>query len=334
LGKVKVVLPWPAEKDLVEVIKDAEANVEALRKYADVDTSQIPSEEEWFSRCRDAYAASSPRIRLARYPEFLESAKELRMIQTFSIGYDHIDVTACTRRGVVVCNVAEVMAESVAQHTWALILAASKHVVRSDRVIREGGWRIEGRFGVELYGKTLGIIGLGDIGGRVALKGAMAFGMRVLAYDPYVLPARAQLYCASLVDLPTLLREADVVSVHCPLTAETRHIIGREQLKLMKPTAILVNTARGQVIDEAALVEALEGRRIMAAALDVFEQEPLDPASPLRKLNNVVLTGHIASSTREAFSKTWQGGIDNILRFVKGERPHWVINPAALSVKR
>ena len=330
----KVILPWPTDKELSEVIEDAKTDLESLRKVAEVDISPVPNEKEWFARIKDAYVSMSPAIPFARYRDFLNEAKELKMIQTASIGYNHIDIAACTEKGVVVCNVAEVMAESVAQHTWALILDVSKNVSRSDRVMRAGGWRIENRYAIELYGKTLGLVGIGDIGGRVALKGKMAFGMRILAYDPYVLPARAQLYGSQLVDLETLLKESDVVSVHTPLTPETQHIIGRKQFSLMKPTAILINTSRGPVVDEAALAEALENKKIFGAGIDVFEQEPLSATSPLRKMENVVLTPHTSSSTKEAFRNTYKGSVNNILRFVNGQRPNWAVNREVLMAKR
>jgi D-3-phosphoglycerate dehydrogenase len=330
----KVLLPWPTDKELAEVVEDAKTDLEALRKVADVDTSPIPNEKEWFARIKDVYVTMSPGIPFARYRDFLNEAKELKMIQTASIGYNHIDIAACTEKGVVVCNVAEVMAESVAQHTWGLILDVSKNISRSDRVMRAGGWRIENRYGIELYGKTLGLVGIGDIGGRVALKGKMAFGMRILAYDPYVLPARAQLYGAELVDLETLLKESDVISVHTPLTTETQHLIGRKQFSLMKSTAIFVNTSRGPVVDEAALAEALEKKQFLGAGIDVFEQEPLSPTSPLRKMENIVLTPHTSSSTKEAFRNTYKGSVNNILRFVNGQRPNWVVNREVLMAKR
>ncbi|MDQ1279935.1 MAG: hypothetical protein QG670_1197 [Thermoproteota archaeon] len=331
--KKKVILPWPTEKGLVEVIREAEIQLNSLRDIANVNTSPVPSEEEWFKLSGDAYVVSSPRIGLQRYREFLENAKELRMIQTFSIGYDNIDIQACTANNIIVCNIGEVMAESVAQHTWALILAVSKHVGRSDRVMRDGGWLRENRFGVEVYGKTLGIIGLGDIGGRVALKGKLAFGMKVLAYDPYLLQSRAQLYGAELVSLERLLQESDVISVNCPLNGQTYHLLGEKQFRLLKTSTILVNTARGKIIDEVALLSALEQRVFFGAGLDVFEEEPLSPRSNLCKLDNIILTSHIASSTKEAFNSTWQNGIANITKFIKGEKPHWIVNPAALKCR-
>jgi len=264
--------------------------------------------------------------------EFLGQAKNLRMVQTPSIGYDGIDIEACTDHGVIVCNVVT-YSESVAQHTWALILNVSKHIAKADRVMRTGGWPDWPRnfFGIEIHGMTLGVIGLGDIGGRVALKGSLAFNMRVLAYDPFVYPARAQLYHAQLVDLEKLLRESDIISIHCPLTPSTWHLISAEQLKLLKPTAILVNTARGAVIDEKALIEALEKEQLFGAGLDVFEEEPLSPASPLRRLENVILTPHLAYATKKAVSNTWIGAVGNILRYIKGENPNWILNPTVLS---
>ncbi len=330
----KVLLPWPIDKELLQAISEAKSQIEALEEEVQLDKTFLQNKDEWFERSREAHVILNPRIALSRYREFLSRAQKLEMIQTSSIGYDNIDIAACTDGGVIVCNVAEIMAESTSQHAWALILDVSKNVTKSDRTMRKGGWRSKRRFGIELYGKTLGIIGLGNIGGRVALKGSLAFGMRVLAYDPYVLPAHAQLYNARLVDLETLLRESDVVSVHCPLTPETRHLLGSQQLRLLKPTAILVNAARGGIVDENALIETLEKEEIFGAGLDVFEKEPLSPSSPLQRLENVVLTSHIGSSTEKAFNSTWKAAVQNILRFVKGERPHWIVNPSVVNARR
>ncbi len=331
---MKVLLSWPVDKDLSQAISDAANQAEALREMAHFEMTFLRNEEEWFERCEEASVMLNPRISLPRYPEFLRRAQKLEMIQTSSIGYDHIDIAACTVAGVIVCNVAEIMAEITSQHVWAIILDISKNVTRSDRFLRGAGWLSPKRFGIGLYGKTLGIIGLGDIGGRVAVKGSLAFGMKVLAYDPYVLPEHAQLYNAHLVDLETLLRESDVVSINCPLTSETRHLLGPQQLRLLKPTAILVNAARGGIVDENALIEVLRKEEIFGAGLDVFENEPLSSTSPLRKLENVVLTPHIGSSTEEAFNSTWKAAVENILRYIKGERPYWIVNPSAVNARR
>ena len=328
----KVLLPWPTDKEFVKVISQAEKLLDELQKSADVDTSPISNEEGWLKRGREAYAIMRAEMDWTIDHEFLEQATNLRMVQTPSIGYDGIDIKECTDHGVIVCN-AVTYSESVAQHTWALILNASKHIVKADRVMRTGGWPDWPRnfFGIEIHGMTLGVIGLGDIGGRVALKGSLAFNMRVLAYDPFVYPARAQLYHAQLVDLEKLLRESDIISIHCPLTPRTWHLIGTEQLKLLKPTAILVNTARGAIIDEKALIEALEKEQLFGAGLDVFEEEPLSPTNPLRRLENVILTPHLAYATKKAVSNTWIGAVGNILRFIKGKNPNWILNPTVLS---
>jgi D-3-phosphoglycerate dehydrogenase len=310
--KRKVLLPWPTDQEFASVIAAAETPLKALQKIAKVETVDIPDDDAWFQHSRDAYAILRPEIAESQYPTFLAQACELRMIQTPSIGYDGMDIAACTAHGVLVCNVLA-YAESAAQHTWALILAIAKHITRADR----------------LNGQTLGVIGLGDIGGRVARKGALAFNMRVLAYDPFVLPARAQREYAQLVSLETLLREADVIAIHCPLTPQTHHLLGARELQQLKSTAILVNTARGGIIDEAALSRALVQGRLFGAGLDVFEEEPLSPTSPLRQLDNVVLTPHFAYATTQAVSQTWVGAVCNILRFLTDQTPHWIVNPEA-----
>lgn len=322
LAKKRLLLAYPREfvkhsygKLLVDRLHDA---VEI-----EVNTPRTP--EEWKAAMRGVTVLVSGRVS----SDGLQVAEALEMVQTFSIGYDRIDVRAATERGVIVCNVGGVMAESVAQHNWALILALSKHVCSSDRRLRRGIWRDGPRFGVQLWGKTLGVIGLGAIGRRVALKGHLAFDMPVLAFDPYVLDEKAALFYARKVDLPTLLRTSDVISVNCPLTRETRHLLGPKEFEMMKRTALLVNTSRGAVIDQRALTACLQGGAIAGAGLDVFESEPLEAENPLTKLENVVLTPHIASSTPEAFTRTWEQGSENIKTFLEGGKPNWIVNPAA-----
>lgn len=328
--KRKVLLPWPTDQEFATVIAAAETPLNALQGVADVEIADIPDSDAWFQRSRDAYAILRPEIEEQQYPAFLAHARELRMIQTPSIGYDGMDIAACTAHGVLVCNVLA-YAESAAQHTWALILAVSKHIAKADRLMRHGDWPEwpSGFFGTELYGQTLGVIGLGDIGGRVAMKGALAFNMRVLAYDPFIASARAQRDYAQLVSLETLLQEADVISIHCPHTPQTHHLLGARELGCLKSTAILVNTARGGIIDETALCRALTQGHLFGAGLDVFEEEPLSATSPLRQLENVVLTPHFAYATTQAVSQTWVGSVQNILRFVTGQTPYWIVNPRA-----
>lgn len=254
----------------------------------------------------------------------IDSSDKLGMIQTVSVGFNQIDVLAALSKGVIVCNVPEVMAETVAQHTWAIILALSKEVVQSDRSVRGGGW--PRMMGVNLWGKTLGIIGLGRIGRRVAQKGKHAFDMRILAYDPYVDAETAQMFSAEMVNLPVLMSESDVISIHCPLTGETKGLIGEKELSQIKETALLINTARGKVIDEKALICLLQSKKIRGAGLDVFEEEPVKPDNPLLSTENVILTPHIASSTVATFNETGRSACENIARYLRGEGPKWQIN--------
>jgi len=260
---------------------------------------------------------------------FLTLAEDLEMVQPVGIGYDNIEILATARRGIIVCNVPEIYSEPVAQHAWALILDLSKQVSRADRSMRAGTWKTGDWMGVQLWGRTLGVIGLGGNGSRIALKGKHAFNMKVLAYDPFIPPARAQRYGATLVGLERVLKESDVVTVNVPLKPDTRHMIGEQELGMMKASAILVNTARGAVIDQKALIQYLREGRLKGVGLDVYEEEPLDPHNPLLQLENVVLTPHIASSTRVAVEMTYRAAVTNVIRFVQGRRPSWIVNPEA-----
>lgn len=319
-GLVPIVDRWVEQPDAA-VLKELQ---DELNRVADVEVRRPTGPKEW-AEAVEGVDVIAGGVRVDE--DLLKHADTLEMIQTIGVGYDHMDVPACTRKGIIVCNVAEIYSEPVAQHAWALILDLTKHVTRADRSMRAGTWQSEDWMGLQIWGKTLGIIGLGNIGSRIAMKGRLAFGMRILAHDPYVLPARAQLFGAELVSLEKLLKESDIVSISVPLTHETRHIIGEEQLSTMKKSAFLINICRGAVIDERALVECLQKGGIRGAGLDVFEIEPLPQGSPLLRMENVVLTPHLASSTTEAVEKTYRGAVANIIRYLKGLRPRWVIDP-------
>jgi D-3-phosphoglycerate dehydrogenase len=307
-----------------------------LQQIANVDTTPHPTTKEaWRPKLKNVQVI----VNVGRpwnWHEFLDAAPNLGMVQNAFVGYDNIDVDACTQRGVLVCNVPEDMSEAVAQHALALILDVARKVTKVDRSIRANrGWTSDvDRVGVELWGKTLGIIGLGNIGGRLAMKCRSAFNMRILAYDPFLVASGAQRYGATLADLPTLIAESDVISVHCFLTrtgpTPTYHLLGTNEFRRMKPTAVLVNTSRGAVIDEQAMIDALTNGTIAGAGLDVFEIEPIVAENPLLDLDNVVLTAHQASSAIEARLRTPVSAIDNVIRYVHGERPNFIRNPAAL----
>ncbi len=331
---------YPIRPDLPPQFKAAIGSaMERLKEIADVDNTLHPTTKEgWVPKLKDAHVI----VNVGQpwnWEEFLDAAPQLGMLQNAYVGYDNIDVDACSKRGIIVCNVPEDMSEAVAQHAMALILDLSKKVTKVDRSIRrDRGWGAStDRVGFELWGKTLGIIGLGNIGGRVAMKCRSAFNMRVLAYDPFLVPSGAQRYGASLVDLPTLIKESDVISVHCFLTRSgptpTYHLISTNEFNMMKKTAVIVNTSRGPVIDEDAMITALKEGRLAGAGLDVFETEPITADNPLLDLDNVVLTAHQASSAIEALLRTPVSAIENVMRYVQGKRPNFIRNPSALYTK-
>ncbi|MGD2218212.1 MAG: phosphoglycerate dehydrogenase, partial [Gemmatimonadales bacterium] len=231
--------------------------------------------------------------------EVLEAATRLKVVGRAGVGVDNIDVDVATRLGVAVLNAPGGNVISAAEHTLALMLALVRHISRADASLRRGEWDRKRFQGIELYGKTLGLAGAGRIGTEVA-KRARAFGMRVIAYDPYLSRERAEQVGLELVTLPDLLEQSDVITVHVPLTDETRGMIGSVELALMKPTAYLINAARGGVVDEEALAEALRSGRLAGAGLDVFEKEPVSADNPLLALDNVVAVPHLGAATREA----------------------------------
>ncbi len=232
-------------------------------------------------------------------PELLDSAENLRVIGRAGVGVDNIDLDAATERGIAVINAPEGNTVSAAELTLALMLSAARRVAAADRSVRALEWTRSRFGGMELRGKVLGLVGAGRIGGEVARR-ARAFGMSVLVYDPYLAANRVRELGGDAADLPTVLETADVISLHVPLTDSTVGMIGRAELETMKPTAILINVARGGVVDEEALVEALRAGTISGAALDVYAAEPLEADSPLREAPNLVLTPHLGASTAEA----------------------------------
>jgi phosphoglycerate dehydrogenase-like enzyme len=252
----------------------------------------------------------------------LAAAPRLRVISATGVGYDHIDVEAATKHGVTVCISAGSNHQSVAELVLGLMVALARDITRGDRVLRAGGWEALG--GPELRGKTLGIVGLGRVGKSVALLGR-AFGMHVLANDVALDHTFATTHCIEYVPLQKLLAVADVVSLHCPLGPATRGLMNDKTFGLMKRTAYLINTARGPVVDEAALVRALAARRIAGAALDVFEAEPSISAE-LRAQPNVILTPHMGGSANEALARMLELALLNVTQVLDGAEPVCRVN--------
>ena len=257
----------------------------------------------------------------------LAQAPGLRVISNLAVGYDNIDIAAASERGIPVGNTPGVLTETTADLAFALMLACARRIVEAERLVREGGWRTWDPsllLGRDVHGATLGIIGFGKIGQAVARR-ASGFGMRVVYASRS--PATGPHPPAERVPLEDLLRAADFVSLHVPLTPETRHVIGAEQLRSMKRTAILINTSRGGVIDQRALVHALEEGWIAGAGLDVMEVEPLPAGDPLLRAPNVVLLPHIGSASHATRERMAVMAVENCLAGLRGERLPHCVNP-------
>lgn len=265
--------------------------------------------------------------------ELLESALHLKGISTYAVGYNNIDVETATKRGILVTNTPGVLTESSADHTFALLLACARRLIEGDTMTREGrfqGWEPSLLLGMDVYGKTLGIIGAGRIGQAVARR-ALGFGMKVVYHNRNPLPKEVEKELnLTLVPLNDLLQQSDFVSLHCPLTKETHHLLGSKELSLLKPTAILVNTARGLVVDEEALVLHLQEKKIFGAAFDVYEKEPA-LTKGLETLENVVLAPHTASATIETRLIMADMVVDATSALLKNEIPKNLLNPEALA---
>ncbi|MGN6281078.1 2-hydroxyacid dehydrogenase [Frateuria sp.] len=265
------------------------------------------------------------------------SASRLRIVANLAVGHDNLDIPALTAAGIAASNTPDVLSESVADYTWALLLGAARHMGNAERWLRAGHWRANGFkdwLGLDTRGRTLGILGLGRIGQAIARRAA-GFGMHVIYHNRSRLPAAVEAGCAArYADKPTLLAESDFLVLAVPLTGESRHAIGAAELAAMKPSAVLVNIARGGIVDDAALAAALADGRLASAALDVFEGEPaVHPA--LLALDNVILSPHIASATWDTRRAMTALAVDNVLALF-GHGPHAghppsLINPGVLA---
>jgi D-3-phosphoglycerate dehydrogenase len=278
----------------------------------------------------DAVLVLAPRVSAAT----LAGAERLTVLARFGVGYDTVDVGACTEHGVLLTITPDGVRRPVATSVLAFLLALSHKMFVKDRITREGRWGEKlAQMGVGLVGRTLGIVGFGNIGREVA-RLARPFDLRVIAADPYVTREQAAAAGGELVELDALLRAADFVSINCNLTDETRHLIDARRLALMKPTAYLINTARGPVVDEPALIAALRERRIAGAGIDVFEQEPPDPRNPLFALDNVILAPHAICWTDECFLNNGRSAIQSILDVAAGRLPRHIVNRAVVDSPR
>jgi len=269
------------------------------------------------------------------YPQFnennLRNSERLTLIARFGVGYDMIDVEACTRNDVILAITPEGVRRGMAEGSLTLMLALAKLIFPKSQLLRNGRWQeAKSMVGSDLTEKTIGTIGLGNIGADL-MKLVVPFQpSRLLSYDPHCPPDRAAALGVDLVDLETLLRESDFVSVHCLLNDDTRALLGEQELSLMKPTAFLVNTARGPIIDQQALTKSLRNRQIAGAGLDVFEIEPIEPNDPLLELDNVILLPHSVGGTREMYLANGRGACQAVLDVCHGRAPQYVVNKEVL----
>lgn len=316
--------------------------IDRLRKYYEVevwDRYQPPPYGLLLEKAKEVDALASllsDRIDC----NLLQQAKKLRIIAQYAVGYDNIDVQCATQLGIYVTNTPGVLTEATAELAWALILAVARRIVESDHFVRWGewdrlktGWHPHMMLGVELKGKVLGIVGLGRIGSRVAEIAVKGFNMKVIYYDTSRNERMERELGAEYRDLDTLLGEADIISIHVPLTKETFHLINEDRLRRMKKGAILINTARGAIVDTDALVKALREGWIAGAGLDVFEQEPLPLNHPLTAFKNVVLVPHIGSATYESRHAMAELVAENLIAFYEGREPPTLVNRDVLTIK-
>ncbi len=303
-----------------------ESGIKLLKKEVDVILASDPSVETVRKEIKVIHGVI---VRTAPFTrEIIESADKLEVIGRHGVGVDNIDIKAASGRGIPVVNTPNANMISVAEHTIGFILALAKRLVISDKATRQGNFALREEFAAsDLEGKTLGIVGVGKVGSTLAKKCKAAFNMKVLSYDPYLSPEKAKEMEVSLSDsLPELLKESDFVSIHVPLTKETTDLIGEEELKLMKSTAFLINVGRGRIVDEKALAKALKEKWIAGAASDVFSQEPPDPDNPLLKIENVILSPHMAALTKECVIRMATGAAQGVLDVLKGNKAKYIAN--------
>jgi len=308
------------------VIPMVEETGELAKANAELVSADCATEDEMIEAAKDADAIITWGAQITR--RVMEALPKCKVIVRYGIGFDTIDVDAATDNDILVVNVPDFCWEEVSNHAITLLLACAKKLVLLNDLTKQGLWaeskRAQAPMG-SIYGQTLGIIGCGNIG-RMTARKAQCFGLKILGYDPYVDKSLAKESGITLVSLPELLKESDFVSVHALLNKETWHLIGEKEFKQMKPTAYFINTSRGSVVDEPALIKALQEKWIAGAALDVFEKEPVDSDNPLLKMDNVVVTPHSASYSDVAFKRLRTSVGQEAARVLSGRWPKNVVN--------
>jgi len=316
---LKIVIP----DDFPSQIKDTRA-LELIKKYnVKLYNSKASSQEEFIQRMKNAKVVVNVRAYSKFTEEVFKRCSSLKLLSILGTGTDHVDLEDASKYGVLVTNTPGFAAVAVAEHSLTLMLSVARKISLIDREVKEGKWP-RGLM-TQIHGKTLGLIGLGAIGGQFAKIGN-GLGMKVISWETFQ-PSkeRAKEFGVEFVSLEYLLKEADVISIHARLTSQTKNLIGRNEFSLMKPTAIIINTARGAIINREALLDALTSGKIIGAGLDAFDIEPLPPNDPFLKLSNVTLTPHNAGMTQETIEKGAQMAVDNIINYLQGS-PTNIVN--------
>jgi len=320
-------------QDYAKMFKDAGVDVELVVNPCPLGAT----EDEIIAAAKGADAIITQVSYQSITRKVLKSLKSCKLITSIGIGYENLDVDAATELGIMAVNVPDANIEDVSDHTMGLILACTRRIVQLNNVVKKGGWtsvaspQIIGEVWPHLSrlrGQTLGLIAFGKIP-RALVPKARGFGLRIIVCDPYLPPDIIRRFEVEQVDLDQLLADSDIVSIHTPLTAETKHILGLKQLKKMKPTACLINTARGGVVDHKALYTALTKGYLAAAAFDVTEPEPINPDNPLLKLDNFIVTAHSAGLSPQSLAEMQRRPGEEIIRVVKGNWPFGLVNPEA-----
>jgi len=315
--------------DYAQVFKQAGADIELVKKMCH-------SGDEIIATAKDADAVIGAVAVQPMPRQVLEALAKCRFIQSFGVGYDGVDVAAATELGIMVANVPDYCAEEVSDHTMALILASTRKIVSLNEAVRAGKWDAEPSQYIQqniwpklsrLHGQTIGLVGFGRMSQTLVPK-AKSFGLRIIAYDPYTPESVFAQFGVERVNLDKLLRESDIVSLHCALTDETRGLMNMKRFEKMKPTAYLINASRGPVVDTNALYQALTKGLLAYAALDVVDPEPINMDNPILKLDNVIITAHNAAISPIAAAELWKRPGEEIINvLIKKQRPRGLVNP-------
>lgn len=311
-----------------------EAALDMLRQVADVEVweDELPPPRELVLEKIGELDAILSLLTDKMDATVMDRGQKLKVIANYAVGFDNVDVAAATERGILVCNTPGVLTETTADLAFTLLMATARHIVASDKYTRAGKWKTWGPMlflGQDIHHADLGLIGLGRIGSEMA-KRARGFDMRVRYYDPIRNEAAERQLGIEYAPKETILKESDFISLHTPLMPETRHMIGEAEFKMMKPTAILINTSRGPVVDQKALYEALKNKVIYAAGLDVFDVEPIPGDDPLLTLDNVTAVPHIASASYNTRTRMATLAAENVIAGLQGTKPPAPVNPDVL----